>query len=486
MDLTALRQLLPELILIATGIAVILLDLALRDKRVLPTVSAAGVVISMAFTFLGLTGLLGMEQAVEAYAIPGAVSADALAYLFRLLLSASTLAVIGASSSYVQERLVGARGEFYALLLFAVSAMMVLVAATELITAYIALETGSIALYALAGFLRDRRSAEAGIKFLVLGGVSSALLLYGMVILFGLTGSTSYAVIGSALGTGFRENALPITLAVVLLVAGFGFKLAAFPFHQWVPDVYEGAPTPVTMFLSVVSKAAGFGVVLRVFHIALGAPAVSIEWVYIFAALAALSMTLGNLVALRQQNVKRLMGYSSVAQAGYLLMGVAIPNEAGTAAVTLFLVSYAVTNLAAFAAILALTEGLGSERISDMAGVAQRSPFLAFGLAIALLSLTGIPPTAGFFAKLSLFGFALSQGLFWLVIVSVANSVVSAYYYIGIVKAMYVGTPAQGQPIPAGMALGATLTVTTALTVLIGIAPEAVVNAAFTAATWLP
>lgn len=485
MDLKSLYELLPELILIGTGLLVILLDLVVRDKRVLPAVSAIGVGVSLMFTLRGLNVLLPMDVTHGLFSVPGAVAADALAFFFRLLLSASALAVIGASGDYVQRRMVGARGEFYALLLFAVAAMMVLTAATELITAYIALETGSIALYALSGFLRDRRSAEAGIKFLVLGGVSSALLLYGMVILFGLTGSTSYATIGAALHTDFRENALPITLAVVLLVAGFGFKLAAVPFQMWVPDVYEGAPTPVTMFLSVVSKAAGFGVVLRMFHVALGGPAVTIEWVYIFAALAALSMTLGNLVALRQQNLKRLMGYSSVAQAGYLMMGLAVPNEAGTAAISFFLASYAVTNLAAFAALLALTEGLGSEKISDLAGAAQRSPFLAFCFAIALLSLTGIPPTAGFFAKLALFGVVLSHGLLWLVLVGVVNSVISAYYYIGIIKAMYVGAPADARPVPAGIALGTVITVTTALTVLVGLAPEAVLSAAVHAAPWL-
>ncbi|MSQ10481.1 MAG: NADH-quinone oxidoreductase subunit N [Dehalococcoidia bacterium] len=486
MDLLALRELLPELILIATGLVVILVDLVTNDKRVLPIVSAVGVLLSIVFTVTGLSALLRSPFVVEVYSVPGAVSADALAYMFRLLLSASTLAVIGASSDYVQRRLIGARGEFYALLLFAAAAMMILTAATELITAYVALETSGIALYALSGFLRDRRSSEAGIKFLVLGGVSSAFLLYGMVILFGLTGTTSYAGIAPALHAAFRENALPISLAVVLIVAGFGFKLAAFPFQMWVPDVYEGAPTPVTMFLSVVSKAAGFGVALRIFHLALGAPPVALEWTYIFAALAALTMTLGNLAALRQHNIKRLMGYSSVAQAGYLMAALAVPNDTGTAAVTFFLISYAVTNLAAFAAIIALTEGLASEAISDLAGAAQRSPFLAFCFTIALLSLTGIPPTAGFFAKLTVFGVAVNQGLLWLVLVGVVNSVISAYYYMAIVKAMYVGSAKDERTIPAGLALTTVLVCTTALTVLLGIAPDAVVSAASTAAAWLP
>ena len=466
--------LLPEITLVVTALVVLLADLITKEKRALPVLTVIGLLAALLFAFSMST--IPPE--------PGAgvpLSIDGFTKLFRYLLIFSTLLVVLASPDYVTRHFRGAASEYYALMLIACASMVVLTAATELITLYVALETSGIALYALSGFLRDRQSSEAGIKYLVLGGVSSAFLLYGMVIFFGITGATYLPDISQAVQATFQVNALPILLGIVLLVAGFGFKLASFPFQMWVPDVYQGAPTPVTAFLSVVSKAAGFAVVLRTFYVMLGAQFAYEHWSYIFAVLAALTMTLGNVVALQQRNIKRMMAYSSVAQAGYLLVGLAVatPSLLGMGSVLLFLVAYAFSNLAAFIAIIAITESTGSDEIAGFAGVARRSPFLAGCLTLAMLSLTGIPPTAGFFAKLVVFGFALQYGLFWLVLVGVINSVISAFYYIGIVKAMYLGTAPEQTEVQVGAGVRVALGIAAILTFVIGVWPDVALNAAF-------
>lgn len=492
-----LSLLLPELTLVVTGMVVLLTGVISKDRFLLPVLAAIGLAValvesaSLAYPLLSITENTPPSMIAELerniFSIPGMLINDGFTGVFRMLLAGSTLLLVLGTTDYVMNRLQGQQGEFYAMLLFACASMMLLTSAMELITLYVALETSSIALYALAGFLRDKKSSEAGIKYLALGGISSALLLYGMVIFFGITGSTSFQDILQSLAGSYRTNVLPIVVGVVLLVAGFGFKIAAFPFQMWVPDVYEGAPTPVTAFLSVVSKAAGFAVVLRLFHIMLGLGPIAGEWHTIFAALAALTMTFGNVVALQQRNIKRLMGYSSVAQAGYLLVGVSMVQPVGAASVVLFLISYAVTNVAAFIAIIALTEAAGTDEISGLRGAAQRSPLVAGCLALALLSLTGIPPTAGFFAKLTVFGVALSQqGMLWLVLLGAVNSVISAFYYIGIIKAMYVNNPEQTERQATPWLVQVPLFIATALTFAIGVSPQMVLDGAIKAVQLLP
>lgn len=478
----------PEVILVLTGLVVLLLDTFVRDKWWLPTLAGLGLVLAMAMT-------VGQVMTVPApqFPVAGLIVYDDMSWVFRLILASATFLVVLGSAGYADDRLRGARGEYYSMLLFACASMMLLSSAVELITLYVALETSSIAQYALSGFLRDRRSSEAGIKYLLLGGVSSAVLLYGIAIFFGLTGTTSLFGVAQVLGQTGDANRLPILLAVVLMVAGFGFKLSTFPFQMWVPDVYEGAPTTVTAFLSVVSKAAGFAVVLRVFHLMLGAPQFASDWSVIFAGLSALGMTVGNLLALQQRNIKRMMAYSSIAQAGYLMIGLAVVPIQGPAGVTFFLMAYAASNLAAFIAIIGLTHALDSESIPDLSGAAQRSPFLAGCLAFAMLSLTGIPPTAGFFAKLTIFAVALQQNLLWLVLLGALNSVISAYYYIGVVKAMYLGAPLQPTrlhiPVPVTAAVGIASVITFLLGVLpdftYGFLPQSPLQTAIRAAFWL-
>jgi NADH-quinone oxidoreductase subunit N len=275
-------------------------------------------------------------------------------------------------------------------------------------------------------------------------------------------------------------------LGIVLLVAGFGFKIASVPFQMWVPDVYEGAPTPITAYLSVASKAAGFAVILRVFYTAFGAETISGDWAMIFAVLAAISMTLGNVVAIAQTNIKRMLAYSSIAHAGYIMIGLAAIGTLGKSGVLFFLAGYALANLGAFIAIIAISNKIDSDEITDYSGMARRSPVIAFILAFCLISLIGIPPTVGFMAKFYIFNAAIQENLLWLVIIAVLNSVVSAYYYLRVVKLMYVGEPASEEAIPSSISLRISLAITSLGVLVLGIYPWLVIRLAENAVAALP
>ncbi|MBI2885579.1 MAG: NADH-quinone oxidoreductase subunit N [Chloroflexi bacterium] len=465
----------PELVLLLCALLVIFSDLLGARKEALAGLAVLGLLIAARLAM----ELVGPDKGGVAFA--GAIVVDDFALIFKFLFLVSTLLVVLASVEYV-ERFEGVAGEYYAVLLLACVGMMLMASAQEFITLYLSLELTGISLYTLTGLLRDARSSEAGIKFLLLGAVSSAVLLYGIAVLFGLTGTTSLPQMAPAVASGFQENRLPLLLATALLMAGLGFKLATVPFQMWVPDVYEGAPTPVTAFLSVASKSAGFVVVLRVFHTALGRDPLAADWAAIFAGLSLASMTLGNVVAIQQGNIKRMMGYSSIAQAGYLLVGLAVVPQSGVSGVLFFLVSYTVTNLGAFIAIIALSDKLNSDRISDYAGVWQRAPFLASGLALCLLSLTGVPPTAGFFAKLFIFNVAVQQNLLWLVVAGVLNSVVSAYFYVGVIREMFLGAPVDRTPVAVAAPVALALFLAVAGTFILGVFPGPAMSVASAAA----
>jgi NADH-quinone oxidoreductase subunit N len=361
---------------------------------------------------------------------------------------------------------------------------MFLSAARDLITIFVALELSSIPQYILAGWGKDEKSSEAGLKYLLLGSIASALLLYGMALLYGLTGSTLLVDIGRAIQQGGDGNRGLLVVAMVLLIAGFGFKMAVVPFQMWVPDVYQGAPTPVSAFLSVGSKAAGFAVVTRIFFEALGASFLSDDWFKIFAVLAAVSMTLGNVMAIVQSDIKRMLGYSSIAQAGNFLVGLAAIGVAGheftlgASAVLLFVAAYAFTNLGAFICIIAISQRIGSDQIKDYKGMWRRSPFLALALAFCLVSLTGIPPTVGFWAKMYIFNAAIRADLAWLVIIGVLNAAISAYYYLGVVRQMFLGEPEDGAPIRATPPIGISVAVATAGVFVFGVIPMPLISAA--------
>ncbi|UCH43918.1 MAG: NADH-quinone oxidoreductase subunit N [Dehalococcoidales bacterium] len=474
----------PELCLASFAIAVILLDLIVQRKGYLVLVSLVGLLVSAGFTIAmwgdGPEAILGDMLAVDSFAL-----------FFKLLFLGIAALVILSSVDYA-SKMERFQGEFYALILLSSLGMMLMAATTDLIAIYIALDLASISLYILVGFLKDAKSTESSLKYLLLGAVSSAVLLYGMAMVFGVTGKTQVADIATALQSmsisGILDNPA-LLVGIVFLIGGFGFKIAAIPFHMWVPDVYEGAPTPITAYLSVGSKAAGFAVILRVFYSAFGMPEwLSLNWGAVFAVLAAIGMTVGNITALPQTNIKRMLGYSSIAQAGYLMVGLATMGMApagnllGQSSILFFLAGYALANLGAFSAIIAISNKIDSDLIQDYSGMIKRAPWLALALSLCLISLIGMPPAAGFMAKFYVFSGAVQHGLLWLIIIAVINSVISAYYYLRVVKVMWFGEPSSEEKVPSSAALKLVLFLSCLGVLLLGIIPGYVMKLAETAA----
>ena len=421
----------------------------------------------------------------------GAVVVDRFSLYFAFLLIAVTAAVAVAASEFAQT--IAHRAEFYALLLVSAGAMVLLAQANDLIAIFVAIETTSIAQFVLAGMARDDRSSEAGLKYLLTGAVAAAVLLYGFALLFGLSGSTSLDAIAAYVAQADEGTRLALIFAFVMVAAGLGFKMAIAPFHAWVPDVYQGAPTPVTTFLAVASKAAGFAIVLRIFYTGLGGADsfVSADWAKLFGVLAAASMTFGNAAAILQTDVKRLLAYSSIAQAGNIAVGlaaVAAGSTIGPAGVLFFLGAYAVTNLGAFIAVIAVSQRLRSDELAHYAGLLKRSPWLAAILVLCLLSLTGIPPTAGFWAKLYIFQGAVQAGqewLVWLVVVAVLNTAVSAYYYLRWARTIVLDEPLETTPVRAAAPIIGMLTLAGAGVLFLGLVPAPLISAAQRAAETL-
>lgn len=402
----------------------------------------------------------------------GMVRFDVLALVFKsmILLAGGLTALISLDVSKI-----GRQGEFYGILIAATLGMCLMSAANDLIMVFLALETSSICLYVLAGFLRDvPRSTEAGLKYFLFGSFTSGLFLYGLSLLYGFSGTTSLDGLSeplSAMLAGGPEAAFALIVALLLLLAGFGFKVAAVPFHFWTPDVYEGAPTPVTAFVSTASKAASFALLIRVFG-AIWPADMIIYWTGLLAAMAVVTMTLGNLLALVQRNIKRLLAYSSIAQAGYTLIGVvALTNSdnLGAASVAFYMLMYVLTNIAAFTVVIAVSNTMGTDEIVDFAGLNRRSPYLALAMAIAFLSLSGVPPAAGFFGKFFLFAAAIRAGYVWLAVVGVLNAILALYYYLTVIKIMYVDEAPDTRPIAISQAYWAVLGITCFGVILLGV-----------------
>jgi proton-translocating NADH-quinone oxidoreductase chain N len=334
----------------------------------------------------------------------------------------------------------------------------------------------------MAGYFKmNARSNEAGIKYFLFGAGASAVMIYGFSILYGLTGETSLYAIAEKVKSSPQPA---LILAISLALAGFGFKISMVPFHQWTPDVYEGAPTPIAAYLSVASKAAGVAALVRLLLVSVAPSAM--EWVLLVAALSAVSMTVGNLLALPQRNIKRMLAYSSISHAGFLLMGVAAyKGNFGAPGLLIYILAYTFTNLGAFFIATQVEQRLRSENIPDYAGLSQRSPMLAFLMAVFMLSLTGIPPTAGFFGKFYIFGAAINNGLLWLAIVGIVNSTISLYYYVGVIRAMYLLPPASSERIAEAPALGVALAITGVATLVVGIFPQPFIDLVGKAALYL-
>ena len=361
---------------------------------------------------------------------------------------------------------------------------MLLVGASELMTIYVALETTALPAIALAAMRRDGFSIEAGAKFLILSALSTALLLFGLVFLYGYTGATRIDEIVARLATlpfesGVPFGSLAVMLAVLMIVAGFGFKMAIAPWHMWVPDVYQGAPTPVAAFLSVASKASAFAVLMRLLYSMAGFEAVAQDWQILFAVIATASMTAGNLLALSQSNMKRLLAYSTIAQAGYIMVGFAAVSVAsssgstgsGPQSVMYYLAGYAFTNLAVFLAFTAVIHRTGDDTIQGLSGLLKRSPVLAVLMVIGLLSLLGMPPTVGFMAKAVIFSTAVDQGLIWLAVVAVVNTVVAAYYYLRVIGLIIFGESDDTQPIKTGPGEMTAVAIGVAGAIIFGVVP---------------
>ena len=483
-----LELFIPEITLAVFAVLVILLDLCVKEKPVLRSVSLSGLVIA---------GGISIAMAGDAYPalFNNMLAVDNFALFFKVLFAGIAFLVILSSQDYV-NKFPKFQGEYYALILISTLGMMLMAATADLISLYIALELTSISLYVLVGFLKDRKSTEASLKYLLLGAVASAVLLYGMALVFGSTGETHLAAIAASIQempiASLVDNPA-LLMGIVMMIAGLGFKIASVPFQMWVPDVYEGAPTTVTAYLSVASKAAGFAMVMRIFLSAFGTQDwLSHSWGVIFAALAVISMVIGNVVAIPQTNIKRMLGYSSIAQAGYLMVGLAAMGFASTyetvaqSTIIFFLASYTLTNLGAFTAVIAISNRIDSDEIADYAGMFKRAPLLALALTLCLISLIGMPPAAGFMGKFYLFSAAAQNDLVWLVIIAALNSVISAYYYLRVVKVMWFGQPASESKIPSSAAPRLALLLCCVGVLLLGIVPGLVMKLAEAAGRLFP
>jgi NADH-quinone oxidoreductase subunit N len=468
-DLPALATILPELIL-AGGALVLLMIGAYAGERSATAVNVLAVLVLAA----AVAAALGSG---EGAAFGGAFVVDTFARFMKVVaLVASAVAIVMAWRFAKAERF--DRFEFPVLVLLATLGMLVMISANDLITLYLGLEMNSLASYVVAAIHRDNaRSSEAGLKYFVLGALSSGMLLYGASLVYGFTGHTGFEPIAAALADG---RSVGLVVGLVFVLAGLAFKISAVPFHMWTPDVYEGAPTPVTAFFASAPKLAAMALIVRIVIDAFGP--IAADWQQIVAFISIASMTLGSFAAIGQTNIKRLMAYSSIGHMGFALVGLAAGTEQGVQGVILYIVIYVVTTLGAFAAILAMRrDGAMIEDIQSLAGLARTKPAMAFLLGAILFSLAGIPPLAGFFAKYYVFLAAVQSGLYVLAVIGVVTSVIGAYYYLRIVKIMYFDEPEAGfEPLPAE--LGAVLGVSGALMLVFVVIAGPLVDAAGAAA----
>ncbi len=458
----------PEIMLLATALLVLILDLLLDDesKFLLGWLALAGVCLAAVESaqLMHLNGLF----------FGGMFHLDPFSSFIKFVLYAACGLGILMSLSYLRIEK-SLRGEYFALMLFATTGMMLMASAGDLILIYLGLELMALSIYVLAGFLRkSHRSNEAAIKYLVLGAFSSGIMLYGMSLLYGLAGSTNLAVILDFLRTTDRANPV-IYLASIMLVVSFGFKVAAVPFHMWVPDVYEGAPTSVTAFMSAGPKVAGFAVLLRVFLYTFDP--LRDHTTAILAGLAVLTMAVGNILALAQTNIKRMLAYSSIAHAGYALVGLAAGGPDGASSVMLYVAIYTVMNMGAFGIVIMLRKtGERGEEIADFAGLGKTNKLAAFLMLIFLFSLTGIPPTAGFIGKFYIFRSAVNAGMLWLAVVGVLFSAVSAAYYLRVIRVMYMSDATDRIELTTAPSLAIALAIAAVAVVAIGVYPTDLLN----------
>lgn len=432
-----MTPILPEIVLSVLAMALLLINVFVpsKQKSYLAYISFFGIVATAV-----LVGA-GWGEHIESFS--GSVVLDNFATFFKLIfLLAAGLAVL--ISDQYMEREGCNYGELYPLILFTVVGMMLMASGTDMMTIFLGLEVMSVALYVLAGFNRNSiKSNEAGLKYFLLGSFSTGFLLYGMALIYGATGTTNINKLASAAGQMTMPSANIMLLAgMLLMMTGFCFKVAAAPFHMWTPDVYEGAPTPMTAFMSAGPKAAGFAALLRILLVSM--PTLQVEWSQLLWVLAVLTMTVGNITALRQDNIKRMLAYSSIAHAGYALVGLAAGNAVGSAGILFYMLSYSFMNIGAFAVIILIAKkGETNGTVMDFAGLGFKRPVLAVVMTIFLFSLAGMPPTAGFIGKFYLFSGAVQKGYIWLAVIGVLNSAASVYYYLRVMVYMYMKEPTE-------------------------------------------
>ena len=459
------QLLMPELVIALTLLIVLVFDLFDSiSKTVLGWMTIVGAAIALGVSIqMHYAGPVGVQ-------FNDMFKVDNFSLFFNIIFLVSTILVALISMSYL-DRGDRKQGPYYLLILLATLGMMLMAAGNELIIVFLGLELMSLSLYVLAGYFRESpASSEAGMKYLLLGAFASAFFLYGIALIYGGAGTTSVPAIAEAITA---ENKSPLLLAgMFLLVVGFGFKVAIVPFHQWAPDVYEGAPTTIAAFISAGPKAAGFAAFLRIFMEAL--PNLQVEWSGVLILLAMLTMTVGNVIAIAQTNIKRMLAYSSIAHAGYVLIGLAAANDEGISSAMLYLLVYCVMNIGAFGAvILAKTADGESLMISDYAGLGTRKPLLAMFMSVMLLSLAGFPPTAGFVGKFYIFKAAVGAGHIWLVIIGAINTAISAFYYLRVVVTMYMREPEEElefRPYASTLVIG--LVIAAIGVLLIGVLPS--------------
>lgn len=461
--LESLKYFLPESFLLIGAFVVLITDLFYQNKRAIGMLS---------LVILALAALLSKAPQEPVSLFSGFFTLDPLTHFFRLAALGMVAVTILASFDYkLLPKLY--EGEYYSLFLFMAFGLILMGAATNLLMIFMSIEFVSVLSYLMTGMLKkDERSKEAAIKYLLFGSVASGLMLYGMSLLLGISGALDLDAVRTAvMNPAFSAVSM---LGLILMLAGLGFKISMAPFHMWAPDVYEAAPTPVTGFLTVAPKALGFALLIRVLSTAFDPLAG--KWQALVAALSILTMTVGNVTAIAQSNIKRLLAYSSIAQAGYIMMGLAAANSFGWESVMIYTAVYALTNLGAFIAVIAVSNHTGSDELYAYTGLAKRSPLLAASLTLFLLSLAGIPPLAGFIGKFFVFSSVIQSGFYSLAVAAALNSAVAAFYYFKIVKAMYLAPPEHETSIPYTPALSAALFLTLAGVLFVGFFPSSLIQ----------
>jgi len=462
---------LPELLLVVTILAAIVFDLIPVLKRFNFVVALAGIV----FTGVLLYGDAGVSESLYM----GTIAADPFAHFFKwiFLIAAFFTILVSHYTLNLQE---ADMPEYNSLLLIVLFGLFLMASATNLVTVYLGIETVSLPSYILAGILKnDRKSNEASLKYVIFGAFSSGLMVYGFSWLYGLTGSMSLS--GIQQGLAGIDQPLVLYMAILLVLAGFGYKISMVPFHFWTPDVYEGSPTPITGFLSVAPKAAGFAILIRFFYSVFTngsmAPIAGVDWLTLIAILSAVTMTFGNLIAIQQDNVKRMLAFSSIAHAGYMLMALSILSPDAIKAVMIYLTMYLFMNMGAFFMVIFAENKLDAHTVEDWKGLGRKAPLLAVCMVLFMMSLSGLPPTAGFVGKLYLFAVVIaSKKFYWLALIGVINSVISLFYYFRIVKVMWLQDPADPKPVKAHAVISVTLLLFTIPVLLLGIYWTPIIN----------